>query len=447
MRLALRIFLIFLFNHSTIAWKPVGLSKYKKLAESGDPLGQFKMGNIMYQIYRRGGSRTVRTLEEAINWYKLSAEQNFAEAQNAIAKHHESGQGLKQSYAEAIKWWQKAAKQNHADAQFNLGRMYEAGLHVKKDINKALSFYEKAARSGSNDARFRLAEMYENGEGVTLNLNKAYVWYLLGDINGHHKSEKAVIQIAQNMNNEMINKAKNIASRWAEKFGNKTFLTTKSKAEAGDIQKQLELGELYYHGKSMIQNYAKAKYWFERASKHGLAKATYYLAVIYYDGKGQKPNRDKGLKLLLRSAEAGYFKSQSQMAWIYLNKGSLDAYKKALKWYLHAIEKDPHGFMPNLGFKKIEENNKTQDLKHLYLQHSVSSMLCTKSIQKYVNKYSMLGNPTEMLRVGACSKIFNKKKKLRAQLSSQQIMQVDKIEQDWTLWIKANLKKSLWPVW
>ena len=57
-------------------------------------------------------------------------------------------------------------------------------------------------------------------------------------------------------------------------------------AERGDARAQNNLGLMYYVGRSVVQDYARAREWFEKVAAQGHAKAQYNLGVMYRDGQG-----------------------------------------------------------------------------------------------------------------------------------------------------------------
>ena len=54
-----------------------------------------------------------------------------------------------QDYAEAVKWYRLAAEQGYADAQTNLGYMYEKGQGVLQDNVMAHMWYNIGAANGN----------------------------------------------------------------------------------------------------------------------------------------------------------------------------------------------------------------------------------------------------------------------------------------------------------
>ena len=76
---------------------------------------------------------------------------------------------LASDYKEALMWYKLAADQGYADAQFNLGLMYSDGTGVPEDDTEALKWYHLAAEQGDFHAQYNLDVMYYNGEDVTKN--------------------------------------------------------------------------------------------------------------------------------------------------------------------------------------------------------------------------------------------------------------------------------------
>jgi uncharacterized protein len=62
---------------------------------------------------------------------------------------YKNGNGVVQDYAEAVKWYRLAAEQGYADAQYNLGLMYDYGNGVVQDYAEAVKWYRLAAEQGN----------------------------------------------------------------------------------------------------------------------------------------------------------------------------------------------------------------------------------------------------------------------------------------------------------
>lgn len=71
-----------------------------------------------------------RDCAEALKWYRLAADQDYAEAENSLGELYRGGLGTPQDYGEAVRWFYRAARQGNADAENSLGTMYAGGFGV-----------------------------------------------------------------------------------------------------------------------------------------------------------------------------------------------------------------------------------------------------------------------------------------------------------------------------
>lgn len=99
-------------------------------AQAGDAEAQWRMG-FNYDYGNEGFSKNK---SEAVKWYRKSAENGNAEAQNRLGDYYYYGWGILEDENEAIKWYRKAANQGDGSAMFMLGLIY-------KDINKDEAIY------------------------------------------------------------------------------------------------------------------------------------------------------------------------------------------------------------------------------------------------------------------------------------------------------------------
>jgi TPR repeat protein len=90
---------------------------------------------------------------EHLRWLRLSAAQNFAEAQNALAVAYSSGEFVMKDHIEAAHLFHLAAEQGRPDAQYNLGLCYQIGDGVAKDTNEAIRWFRKSADQGYSVAQ------------------------------------------------------------------------------------------------------------------------------------------------------------------------------------------------------------------------------------------------------------------------------------------------------
>jgi hypothetical protein len=125
---------------------------------------------------------------EAAKWYRMSAEEGYAEAQYELGAMYYGGEGITQNNSEALKWFRKSADQGNSDAQNSLGHMYQLGDGVKENLSEAVKWYQKSAEQGNKYAQYNLGEMYEYGNGITQDYGKAIEWYQKAAKNGYEKA-------------------------------------------------------------------------------------------------------------------------------------------------------------------------------------------------------------------------------------------------------------------
>ena len=101
--------------------------------------------------------------KEAVKWFRLSAEQGDAYAQNDLGSMYFHGRVVPQDYKEAEKLFRLAAEQGIAEAQCNLGVMYHEGLGVEQDYKEAVKWNRLAVEQRNERGQVNLAIMYDDG--------------------------------------------------------------------------------------------------------------------------------------------------------------------------------------------------------------------------------------------------------------------------------------------
>ena len=149
--------------------------EYIKQSISINPDNAVSQNNlgVMYQ----NGYGVTQDYNEAVKWYRKSAEQGYAVGQYNLGAMYDNGYGVTQDYNEAVKWYRKSAEQGNGEAQYNLGNMYENGDGITQNYNEAVKWYRKSAEQGFSGAQFNLGTMYYNGDGVTQSESQSIEWY------------------------------------------------------------------------------------------------------------------------------------------------------------------------------------------------------------------------------------------------------------------------------
>lgn len=113
---------------------------YKLSASQGNNKAQFELG----MLYDKGRIKCDDYKGKAMECYMALAKAGFPSAQCTVGLKYRFGDGVEEDLNEAIKWFKRSANQGHVDAQRNLGDIYAA---IGKEP-EAERWYRRAAASG-----------------------------------------------------------------------------------------------------------------------------------------------------------------------------------------------------------------------------------------------------------------------------------------------------------
>ena len=108
----------------------------------------------------------------------------------------------------------------------------------------------------------------------------------------------------------------------------------KAAALIGDADAQFRLGNRFYLGRDVPQNYAEALTWYEKAAKQGHIKAQENLAYMYSDGEGVEKNDALALNWFQSAANQSSASAKYNLGVMYENgEGVRSNYAQAFNWY------------------------------------------------------------------------------------------------------------------
>eukprot|EP01104_Vermistella_antarctica_P012107 TRINITY_DN3448_c0_g2_i2.p1 TRINITY_DN3448_c0_g2~~TRINITY_DN3448_c0_g2_i2.p1 ORF type:complete len:338 (+),score=61.55 TRINITY_DN3448_c0_g2_i2:126-1016(+) len=151
---------------------------FRLSAEGGHAPAQYQLAQVLY-----AGERVEKDVEEAILWYRKAAEQGHVETQFQFAMAlieratvlygpNQFGRirGDTAEAKEAVKWLRASALQGMAQAQCCLGDcLTEAvGLGLVKNPTEAALWYRTSADQGYARAQLQLGKCYVRGIGVAV---------------------------------------------------------------------------------------------------------------------------------------------------------------------------------------------------------------------------------------------------------------------------------------
>jgi len=131
--------------------------------------GFVKAQLVLAVIYSNGGFGVLANASEALIWYKKAAEGGDAEAQYFIAERETNPQ-------ERLKWLIKSANQDFGQAVDQLAKLYSQDTSDEKMLHSAYKLWISAGSTGDIEAQSRLGEMYVTGHGVELDMIKGLMW-------------------------------------------------------------------------------------------------------------------------------------------------------------------------------------------------------------------------------------------------------------------------------
>ncbi len=168
--------------------------------------------------------------------------------------------------------WTQLAEQGMPEAETHLGMMYHDGeFGMCRDKAAAVEWLQKAANQRFAEAYRRLAEAYASDSGSGYDPSVAQALYQKGADLGDADSQSELFEIFWNGKGVPKDPAK--AVYWLEKAA--------SQAGPGRILDAYSLGAVYSNGKDIPQNDEKAIYWYLKAANGGLSDAQFELAGLY----------------------------------------------------------------------------------------------------------------------------------------------------------------------
>jgi TPR repeat protein len=172
-----------------------------------------------------------------------------------------------QQYRAALKLFEAAAQKGSQEAQHTLGFMYREGRGAKRNDAKAIAWYRRAAEQGYAPAEYNLGLMCAQGEGVKTDPATAQRWFRRAADHGSVEAQVKLAEIA------IVEERYEEALLWFSKA-----------ADQDDADAAFNVGSLYYVGRGVAKDEAKATEYYRRAARLGMPEAKNTLESL-----GQEP--------------------------------------------------------------------------------------------------------------------------------------------------------------
>ena len=267
----------------------------------------------------------------------------------------------------------RAANNGNSTAQYQLGELcYHSHLKVVgyHHENSNARFGRSMAEVEGDWLRMLAYGSRADEDGYTeeciRNLPEALLWYRMSAAQGNANAQRMVEEMGRNgikVNQDdlrtlnMLAEADDSAAQCRlgiyyykkHRYGDAFKFLSKA-AEHGEDEAQFFLAIMYYEGKGVEQNYAEAFKWSSKAAGQGNVMAQSLLGGLYYEGIGVSQNYVEAFKWFSKAAKQGNAFAQNGLGVMYDNgEGVEQNYAEALKWYLKAVEQGDATAQYNLG--------------------------------------------------------------------------------------------------
>ena len=235
-------------------------------------------------------------------------------------------------------------------------------------VNKLL----KLAKQGDVNAQYRLANAYyrknvhekDYKDNLKYYKDEAIRWYRKAAEQGHAKALKKLELVLNEEENKQVSNDKNSGNSQYDNIEISELKELLEQARQGDASAQYNLGNAYYSGEGVQQDYKESVKWWRKAAEQGYEFAQYNLGKAYYKGKGVQQDYKESVKWYRKAAEQGYASAQCNLGCAYYNgEGIQQDYKEAVKWYRKAAKQGNVEAQCNLGSAYYTGKGVQQDYK------------------------------------------------------------------------------------
>lgn len=262
--------------------------------------------------------------ETSINEAELidDAEQGSVEARIELANHYlnEELSGTRVSRLKAFRWVKGLAEEGDVSSQILLANLFYYGVGTSSDEQMTVEWYSKAATSGNVEAQAVLANMYYWGAtGIESSKSKALEWGLKAAEQGNAGAQRLLGRIYDSTSVSGPGRDVEKSIKW-NVAGYESY---KKLAEAGDIDAQLNLADIYFYGiEGFMQNFdrVKAFQWHLKAAEQGNIVAQIAVADAYRKGGIERPRGNgvekdeaKAIEWYQKAAEQGSEEAQKTL--------------------------------------------------------------------------------------------------------------------------------------
>jgi hypothetical protein len=306
-----------LYNEQKIENNEQATYWFQKVASYDNQLeGQYYLGETYRSRYNLFPNNGAEDLKLADFWCRKAAEKGCLLAQHTLGWSYFIGEGVEKDSELAFYWMYKAkaAEQNNTESQIHIGFMYLNGEGIEQNDTRAAEWLLKAAQLGCWEAQYHMQWFYDVGKGVKQDLEMARFWGCMSGLNDPNDFfDQATFYYS---------KPDYIGSERLKIHEHYNMLAAyfyRKAAELNHLSAQYNLGQLYYQGSGVVQNYEEAVFWYRKAAEQNQPDAQFALGCTCLKGIGIAKNYEEAAYWYRKAIDQNHHRAQTYLGTMYMD--------------------------------------------------------------------------------------------------------------------------------
>lgn len=285
--------------------------------------------NFAPKIKKTYRKMETKSIEEILNMVNLGN----AEAINELAYRYFNGIGIEKNQKKAYELWCDSASFGNIDARYNVALCYLFGEGTLKNEEKALKIFENLEENNNHiKSILYLGEIYYFGLGQNIDYQKSMHYY-----------NKVLKMDSNNLRAKFCIAYAYCSGKGVERNFEIAYKMFKDLVEKNNYEEAFfYLGEFYYLGRVVQQDYQKALLYFNKSLSFNknIYATKYYLGEMYFYGRGVDIDYQKSKKffeeILNDNCDDAYYK----LGLIYSGNYEIEKNEEKSNEYFDKIEID-----------------------------------------------------------------------------------------------------------
>lgn len=252
---------------------------FEKAAENGDLPSTYYYGKLLYE-----GKGVKEDAQQGVIYLLKVAEAGFPMGQYMVAQAYFEGKGIMKNMEHGAEWMIKAANNGVTKAQYELAMCYVDGKGVKADYSMATSWLAAYMQKAGSTA---LKKSFDEGGNLKGTLYHTYLkglrYYEDKDFDNALKQFR-LVEKEDKIEGETM-KGVILSNKDYKKYNLKKGIKTLTSAAETSPMAMYILGCIYEVGKGVEKDAAQAVNLLEKSAKLHYAPALCYLGDMYYEGR------------------------------------------------------------------------------------------------------------------------------------------------------------------